>query len=67
MDYASSLTLIAPEITLGASGLILLLVAAWGGDKAARLVTYGGMLALFGAGVLALGARRRARGAAPHR
>ncbi len=52
MDYASSLTLIAPEITLGASGLILLLVAAWGGDKAARLVTYGGMLALFGAGVM---------------
>ncbi len=52
MDYASSLALIAPEITLGASGLILLLVAAWGGDKSARLVTFAAMLALFGAGLM---------------
>lgn len=52
MDYASSLALIAPEITIGASGLILLLVAAWGGDKSARLVTYGSILALFGAGMM---------------
>lgn len=52
MDYASSLALIAPEITLGVSGLILLLVAAWGGDKSARLVTYAAMLALFGSGLL---------------
>lgn len=52
MDYASSLALIAPEITLGVSGLILLLVAAWGGDKSARLVTYAAILALFGSGLL---------------
>ncbi len=52
MDYASSLALIAPEITLGASGLILLLVAAWGGDKSARLVTFAAQLTLFGAGLM---------------
>ena len=51
MDYATSLKLIAPEITLGLTGLVLVLVAAWGGDKSARLITYVAIAALFGAGV----------------
>lgn len=50
MDYATSLALIAPEITLSIAGLILLLIAAWGGDKAARLIAILAVTALFAAG-----------------
>jgi len=38
MDFAHSFALIAPELLLTAAGLALLLVAAWGGDKAARAI-----------------------------
>ena len=34
MDFVASLALIAPEIVLSLSGLVLLLVAAWAGDAA---------------------------------
>ena len=40
MDWATSLRLIAPEELLSASGLVLLLIAAWGGDKASRTITW---------------------------
>jgi NADH-quinone oxidoreductase subunit N len=39
MDFAASLSLIAPEILLSISGLVLLLVAAWAGDKAASWIS----------------------------
>jgi len=39
MDFSSSLALIAPELLLSLSGLALLLLAAWGGDRAARLIS----------------------------
>lgn len=39
MDFAHSLRLIAAEETLTVAGLILLLIAAWSGDKAARLIS----------------------------
>ncbi len=39
MDFAHSLRLIAPEETLSVASLVLLLVAAWSGDKAARLIS----------------------------
>jgi NADH-quinone oxidoreductase subunit N len=39
MDLAHSLRLIAPEETLSIAGLILLLISAWSGDKAARLIS----------------------------
>lgn len=39
MDYATSLALIAPEIVLTSVGLLLLLVAAWVGDKVANAVS----------------------------
>src|SRR5690606_12423423 len=39
MDLAASLSLIAPEIVLSVSGLILLLVAAWVGDKASSAIS----------------------------
>ncbi len=39
MDFAASLSLIAPEIILSVSGLVLLLVAAWVGDKASSAIS----------------------------
>ena len=39
MDWSHSLRLAAPEELLSLSGLILLLVAAWSGDKASRLIS----------------------------
>jgi len=39
MDFAASLNLVLPEILLSVSGLVLLLVAAWGGDKASRAIS----------------------------
>ncbi len=39
MDWGHSLRLVAPEELLSISGLILLLVAAWAGDKAARAIS----------------------------
>lgn len=49
MDYAASFALTAPELVLALSGLALLLVAAWGGDKAARVVSVAAAIALGGA------------------
>ena len=48
MDLAHSLRLIAPETTLSIAGLILLLIAAWSGDKAARLISIIGTAVLVG-------------------
>ncbi len=39
MDFARSLWLVAPETLLSVAGLILLLVAAWAGDKASRAIS----------------------------
>lgn len=39
MDFAASLALIVPEIVLSLSGLVLLLVAAWAGDKASSAIS----------------------------
>ncbi len=52
MDFALSLRLIGPELVISVSGLILLLVAAWGGEKSARLVSILASAALFAAGIL---------------
>jgi len=52
MDFASSFALIAPDLLLTGAGLILLLVAAWGGDKAARAIAIFSVAALFGAGLM---------------
>ena len=32
MDFAASFALVMPELVLTVAGLVLLLVAAWGGD-----------------------------------
>ena len=39
MDLSASLSLILPEILLSVSGLVLLLVAGWVGDKASRWIS----------------------------
>src|SRR5690606_32436924 len=48
MDFAASLSLILPEIVLSVSGLVLLLVAAWAGDKAARAISVAAAVVLGG-------------------
>ena len=52
MDWSHSLRLIAPEETLSVVGLVLLLVAAWGGDKASRLISILAVAGLVAAGFL---------------
>ncbi len=49
MDYSISLYFTRPEIILTISSLILLLIAAWGGEKSARFITILAVIALFGA------------------
>jgi len=46
MDFAASLSLIVPEILLSVSSLVLLLVAAWGGDKASRGISIAAAIVL---------------------
>ena len=52
MDFVPSFALVAPELLLIGAGLVLLLVAAWGGDKAARGIAIAAAAALFGAGFM---------------
>ena len=49
MSYATSLYFTGAEVGLSLAGLALLLITAWGGEKAARLVTWLAIVALFGA------------------
>jgi NADH-quinone oxidoreductase subunit N len=39
MDFAASLSLMVPELVLSISGLVLLLAAAWMGDKASQTIS----------------------------
>jgi NADH-quinone oxidoreductase subunit N len=52
MDWSHSLRLIAAEELLSVVGLILLLVAAWAGDKAARAISIAVVAALVAAACL---------------
>lgn len=52
MDFSASFALIAPELVLTGTGMLLLLVAAWGGDARAQLNTYLASIGLFVAGIL---------------
>ncbi len=53
MDYANSFGHIVPELVLTGAALALLLVSAFAGDKASRLVSILAAVALGGAGVVA--------------
>ncbi|WP_324743108.1 NADH-quinone oxidoreductase subunit NuoN [Tsuneonella sp. CC-YZS046] len=46
MDFQASLALIVTEIVLSVSGLVLLLAAAWFGDKASRAISIAAVAAL---------------------
>jgi NADH-quinone oxidoreductase subunit N len=52
MDFAASFALVIPELLLTFTGLVLLLVGAWSGDKGARQIAIGAAAALFVAGFL---------------
>ena len=52
MNLQQSLWLVAPEEVLSLAGLALLLVAAWGGDKASRLISILSVAALTAAAFL---------------
>ena len=49
MDWSHALRLIAAEQTLSIAGLVLLLVAAWAGDKASRAISIASVAVLVGA------------------
>ncbi|MBO9517372.1 MAG: NADH-quinone oxidoreductase subunit NuoN [Porphyrobacter sp.] len=46
MDFVASLGLILPELILSITGLVLLLVAAWAGDKASSAISIAACVAL---------------------
>ncbi len=46
MDQIASLAIITPEIILTVTGLLLLLAAAWGGDRASRLISIAAAVSL---------------------
>lgn len=52
MDFVPSFALILPELVLSFAGLMLLLLAAWGGDGAGRKIAIAAATALFVAGIL---------------
>lgn len=54
MDLAHSLLLAAPHEVLSLAGLVLLLIAAWGGDKASRLISVLAVATLVGVTVMSL-------------
>lgn len=54
LDFASSFALVTPELILTGTGLVLLLVAAWVGDKAARVSSIIAAGALFAAGLFTI-------------
>ena len=53
MDFVRSLALVAPEMLLSVSGLILLLVAAWAGDKASRAISIAAVAVLTACAIIA--------------
>ncbi len=62
MSYATSLYLTGAEVGLSLAGLVLLLVAAWGGPKSARTLTGITVAALIGAAIFSAHLFDRATG-----
>ncbi|HVR89592.1 MAG TPA: NADH-quinone oxidoreductase subunit NuoN [Novosphingobium sp.] len=52
MDWQQSLRLVAPEELLSTAGLVLLLVAAWAGDKASRALSIAAVAVLVACAVM---------------
>ena len=54
MDFIHSLAAVSAEELISSAGLVLLLVAAWGGDKAGRGIAIAAFAVLVGAAAIAL-------------
>jgi NADH-quinone oxidoreductase subunit N len=55
MSYSAQLLMMLPEIVLGLGALVLLLVAAWGGQASTRAVSWCAVAVLAGAGIALIG------------
>ena len=55
MTYGQQLMMTLPEVILAVGALVLMLVAAWGGQKSARAVSWAAVALLIGAGISLLG------------
>ncbi|MBC9031569.1 NADH-quinone oxidoreductase subunit NuoN [Sphingomonas sp. JC676] len=55
MNYSMQLLMTLPEVVLGLGAIVLMLVAAWGGQQSAKLVSWVSIAVLAGAGIALLG------------
>jgi NADH-quinone oxidoreductase subunit N len=55
MPYSTQLLMSLPELVLAASSILLMLVAAWGGQQSTKLVSWASVAALIGAGIALAG------------
>lgn len=55
MSYASQLATTLPELVLAVGAIVLMLVAAWGGQRSTRAVSIASVFVLVGAGIALIG------------
>lgn len=55
MSYSMQLMMVLPELVLGLGAIVLMLVAAWGGQASTRLVSWASIAVLIGAGIALAG------------
>ena len=55
MSYSMQLMMVLPELVLSAGAILLMLVAAWGGQASTRLVSWAAIAVLLGAGIALAG------------
>jgi len=55
MNYSMQLLMTLPEVVLGLGAIVLMLVAAWGGQQSTRLVSWVSIAVLAGAGIALAG------------
>lgn len=55
MSYSMQLMMVLPELVLSLGAILLMLVAAWGGQQSTKLVSWSAIAVLIGAGVALVG------------
>lgn len=55
MSYSMQLMMVLPELVLGLGAILLMLVAAWGGQASTKLVSWASIAVLLGAGIALAG------------
>jgi NADH-quinone oxidoreductase subunit N len=55
MNYSMQLLMTLPELVLGVGAIVLMLVAAWGGQQSTKLVSWVSIAVLAGAGIALIG------------